>query len=127
MKTPKIIEQIDRWGTILLIYLIPWQARLIFSQGYLAGVPSEPQTRSLFAVEVLIAAMVIIRFSAIAIEKERVARNLFSRSSRMGRRWSLLARSRRSRSFRSLSPMTKRSRLFFRSALLKVWRSSFWS
>ena len=37
MKAGKIVEQIDRWGTVLLIYLIPWQARFIFSQGYLAG------------------------------------------------------------------------------------------
>ena len=74
MKTPKIIEQIDRWGTILLIYLIPWQARLIFSQGYLAGVPSEPQTRSLFAVELLIAALLIVRFAAMAAEKDKIVR-----------------------------------------------------
>ena len=77
MKISKLVEQIDRWGTVLLVYLIPWQARIIFSQGYLAGVPSEPQTRSLFAVELMIAAMLIVRFAAMRIEKERVVRNRY--------------------------------------------------
>ena len=75
MKISKIVEQIDRWGTVLLIYLIPWQARIIFSLGYLSGVPSEPQTRSLFAVEIIIAAMLVLRFAAMRIEKEKIVRN----------------------------------------------------
>jgi 8-oxo-dGTP pyrophosphatase MutT (NUDIX family) len=75
MKAARIIEQIDRWGMLFLIYLIPWQARLIFSQGYLAGVPSEPQTRSLFAVELLIAALLVVRFAAMLIEKDKIVRS----------------------------------------------------
>ena len=75
MKAARIIEQIDRWGMVFLIYLIPWQARLILSQGYLAGVASEPQTRSLFAVELLIAALLIVRFAAMAAEKDKIVRS----------------------------------------------------
>ena len=43
----KILEKLDRWGTVLLIFLIPWQARIILRQGYLAGAPSEPRTVSI--------------------------------------------------------------------------------
>ena len=71
----KILNQMDRWGTVLLIYLLPWQARLIFRQGALAGVPSEPQTASLYAVEVLIWIVFIIRIGAILIEKDKVHRS----------------------------------------------------
>ncbi len=66
MTPSKIIAEIDRWATILLVYLVPWQARVIFSQGYLAGAPSEPQTRSLFLVEILIWAAVALRVYRIA-------------------------------------------------------------
>jgi 8-oxo-dGTP pyrophosphatase MutT (NUDIX family)/O-antigen ligase len=75
MKAAKLLEQIDRWGTVFLIYLIPWGARLIFVQGVLAGVNSEPQTRSLFAVEVLIAIMLVVRLAAIAGEKDKIVRS----------------------------------------------------
>ena len=71
----KLLGQIDRWGMVLLIYLIPWQARLIFSQGFLAGVPAEPPTRSLFAIDLLIVAMALVRLSAIALEKDKIVRN----------------------------------------------------
>lgn len=60
------IDQIDRWATVLFIYLIPWQARIIFSQGYLAGAPSEPQTRSLFLLEILLWLLVALRIGRIA-------------------------------------------------------------
>lgn len=46
---------------VILVYLLPWQARLIFRPGFLAGVPSEPQTVSLYAVEVLLAVLLLVR------------------------------------------------------------------
>jgi O-antigen ligase/8-oxo-dGTP pyrophosphatase MutT (NUDIX family) len=69
----KIINQIDRWGTILLVFLIPWQARIIFRQGFLAGAPSEPQTVSLYAFEVIILAMLVIRLFALTGGKRKYA------------------------------------------------------
>jgi ADP-ribose pyrophosphatase YjhB (NUDIX family)/O-antigen ligase len=56
-----LLYHLDRWGSVLLIYLLPWQARIIFREGYLAGAPSEPLTVSLYAVEALIAAMLAVR------------------------------------------------------------------
>ncbi len=61
MTYQKIVNFIDRWGMIAVIFLLPWQARIIFRQGYLAGAPSEPQTMSLAAIEVLLIAMLIVR------------------------------------------------------------------
>jgi 8-oxo-dGTP pyrophosphatase MutT (NUDIX family)/O-antigen ligase len=69
----KIIAQIDRWGTMLLVFLIPWQARIIFRQGFLAGAPSEPQTVSLYALEVGILIMLIIRLFALTGGKRKYA------------------------------------------------------
>lgn len=71
----KILNRIDRWGTVILIYLLPWQARLIFRQGMLAGAPSEPQTVSLYAVEVLLWVMLMVRVSAMLIEKDQIRRS----------------------------------------------------
>jgi O-antigen ligase/8-oxo-dGTP pyrophosphatase MutT (NUDIX family) len=91
MKAAKLLEQIDRWGTVFLIYLIPWGARLIFVQGILAGVPSEPQTRSLFAVEVLIAFMLVVRLAAITGEKDKIARSRWYTLSASAGIWFALA------------------------------------
>lgn len=62
----KILEKLDRWGTVLLIFLIPWQARIILRQGYLAGAPSEPRTVSIFAFEILLLAVLVVRFSVLS-------------------------------------------------------------
>ena len=61
MTRDHVLAQIDRWGTVLLIYLLPWQARWIFVSGSLAGAPSEFQTVSVAAIEVLIVGMVVVR------------------------------------------------------------------
>jgi len=79
MKTPKIIEQIDRWGTILLIYLIPWQARLIFSQGYLAASQANRRRGRFSPLKLLIAALLIVRFAAMAAEKDKIVRAAVTR------------------------------------------------
>lgn len=71
----RIVNRIDRWGTVILIYLLPWQARLIFREGTLAGATSEPQTFSLYAVEVLIWAMLAVRLAAVMLEKGMVHRS----------------------------------------------------
>lgn len=75
MRANYILGQIDRLGTALLLYSLPWQARLIFVEGSLAGAPSEPQTVSLYAVEVAIWIMLIVRLAAILIEKDKVRRS----------------------------------------------------
>jgi ADP-ribose pyrophosphatase YjhB (NUDIX family) len=75
MRAIFVLGQIDRIGTAALLYLLPWQARFIFTQGTLAGAPSEPRTVSLYAIEVAIWAMLAIRMAAILIEKDRVRRS----------------------------------------------------
>lgn len=74
MKVSKIVGQIDRWGSIAFIYLIPWQARLIFRQGFLAGAPSETLTRSFFALEAAIFALLAVRIVAMLVEKKDAVR-----------------------------------------------------
>ena len=62
MTLSRIILFLDRWGTVLLVYLLPWQARWIFQDGVLGGAPSESLTASVAATEVIIVALVVIRF-----------------------------------------------------------------
>jgi len=57
-----VVGKICDWGTALLVFLLPWQARWIARVGErpLTGTPLEWLTLSLFATEVLVATLVVI-------------------------------------------------------------------
>ncbi len=75
MSVITILNQLDRLGSVIIIYLLPWQARLIFHEGILSGAPSEPQTVSLYAVEVALWVMLVVRAAAVLIEKNKIRRS----------------------------------------------------
>jgi O-antigen ligase/8-oxo-dGTP pyrophosphatase MutT (NUDIX family) len=77
MNVCAIVNFIDRWGAIFFIYLLPWQARIIFEQGFLSGAPFEPRTRSLFVLEAVLWILIVFRLIAMNFEKNRVKRSRF--------------------------------------------------
>ncbi len=55
------------------MFLIPWQARIIFRQGFLAGAPHEPLTISLYAFEVGVFAIFLVRLFVLSGGKRKYA------------------------------------------------------
>jgi len=63
MSVARVIPWLDRWGTLLLVYLLPFQTRIIFEHGVLAGAPSEAGTVSLHLTTALVLALVAVRLA----------------------------------------------------------------
>ena len=71
----KFLEKIIQYGILLLVFLIPWQARWIISGGEINGGPWEYGTQSLYATEILLAlilVLLIIRFFVEAAAARRL-------------------------------------------------------
>ena len=50
----KFLDSAIRYGTLLFVFLVPWQARLIVSEGAISGNYWEYGTQSLYATEILL-------------------------------------------------------------------------
>ncbi|MFA7662587.1 MAG: O-antigen ligase family protein [Patescibacteria group bacterium] len=59
LKTEENFKKILAWGICLLVFLLPWQTRLILKTGELAGNPWEYGTMSLYGLDILLAILVL--------------------------------------------------------------------
>ena len=57
----KLIERVIEYGLYLLVFLLPLQTRLIVKQGYLNGWPNEFSTISIYAIDILLIALLILQ------------------------------------------------------------------
>lgn len=70
-----VIRKIFEWGIYLFVFLLPWQTRLIISQGHLDGSLWEYGTVSLYGIDILLFVLLILR---ILVGKQKEGFALFT-------------------------------------------------
>jgi O-antigen ligase len=68
------LEKIIEWGIYLFIFLLPWQTRLIFREGYLNGY-WEYGTASIYGTEILLWAIFLLFFIFLLLKKLHITHN----------------------------------------------------
>ena len=68
----KIIE----YGLYLVVFLLPWQARLILVQGEMSGWPYEFSTISLYAIDILLLILLILNASIKFFSSQKMNDNI---------------------------------------------------